>query len=854
MKNRTRTIKQTGICLFMLFISIGHAQDINSSKTSLPETVFGEWQGNTGNGEYNGLLIHPDFIEFGYRPFLYQDIRKKANGIFVFEAMDRQENIQRYELEILAKDSIKLKRGDGNFRLFVKHKDPLGSKRVTMANVPNEIKKTWFTTDGENNLEFKLEPEQIVFRDKAYNIEEVVHFRPNETGEYRFIVKNGKDYRMFYFKNWDEHYLQVGFNGKAGDAYKAHKELPNVRIKNFAEYASSENGKKYLSAEKGASSVPEKVSKWIDNELAKVKAKPLKDFDSPQFFKRGTARIIGYLKGYDVSLGFTTGIIYLGNDITGEDFPVVVQIHPDGRFEADLSISAPLYTTQFVIENKVIPFYIESGQTLAITLDLFELLQMDIASLFENKFKNVDFKGPLATENQELIGFDFRGTDYNELRNKLKTLPPKAFKEEQLENLKQDLDALDAYKAHASVIKTEKSLDGKTQGKKTTILPKVYSVLKNKILLKNAYTLLNYVNDRKYEATRDTTNAVLKLPVPIDFYDFLKDMPLDAKSLLVSGEFGGFINQLEFAEPLNIHPKNNSTQPEKSILEYFEDEGIQISKDEKALYAERSWTSLEKAKQFYKENHENFIAFREKYKEELEVYSDKYLKPLKAAQAKPQQISMEKWRLRDSVLTQAMGLEKSLAYEIVKLRALKFDIERSKPEVARDYWKRLKKDISHPFLIEEGDRIVEELFPETGKTAYKLPPGKATDVFKGIVDPFKGKIVFVDFWSTWCGPCIAGIKRMKDTREKYKGNKDFVFIFITDHSSPIPQYKKFVEEQELEHVYRLSDDDYKYLRELFQFNGIPRYVAINKEGDVINDNFPMHNFEGELSGILKENK
>ena len=77
-------------------------------------------------------------------------------------------------------------------------------------------------------------------------------------------------------------------------------------------------------------------------------------------------------------------------------------------------------------------------------------------------------------------------------------------------------------------------------------------------------------------------------------------------------------------------------------------------------------------------------------------------------------------------------------------------------------------------------------------------------------------------------------------------------MFITDErSSPIKRYTKFVNDQELKNIYRLPLDDYNYLRELFKFNGIPRYVVIDKKGDVLNDDFPMYNFSYELKKILK---
>ena len=80
---------------------------------------------------------------------------------------------------------------------------------------------------------------------------------------------------------------------------------------------------------------------------------------------------------------------------------------------------------------------------------------------------------------------------------------------------------------------------------------------------------------------------------------------------------------------------------------------------------------------------------------------------------------------------------------------------------------------------------------------------------------------------------------------------DFDFVFITDdRTSPRNDYDKFVAEQELKNIHRISADEMNYLRQLFKFNGIPRYIVINKEGKVWNDDFQMHNFEFELPKYL----
>ncbi|GAA3648971.1 TlpA family protein disulfide reductase [Flavivirga jejuensis] len=599
--------------------------------------------------------------------------------------------------------------------------------------------------------------------------------------------------------------------------------------------------------------VPESVSKWLGEELAKVTAPPVKDFNASQFFNKSAARLVGYIKGYDPRLGFETGIMYMGNDITREDYPVVIQVHPDGRFEADIPLTNPIYSRMSFKRSMTFNLYLEPQQTLAMIIDWEEFLIADKFRNKRHKFKNVIFKGPLARINEDLSGFELKEINYKAFNKKIKKLSPEAFKKEKLGDLKENKDNLTAYLSN------------------NTITPKAAVLLKNNMLLEHATQLFDFIRKRDYEARKDTINDILKTPVANDYYDFLQDMPLNNQSLLVLDKFGTFVNRFEFSKPILIYPKRKKSalnlKPEKTLLEYFKEAGIIISEKDKELIELQKKNPLKSAKEY----NEQRKLFSDAYKNGSKAYSKKYVQPLMDAQSKVEKISMEKWRLRDSVVTNIFKLEKNLVYDMVKIRALDFDIKRSNSKSAHEYWETLKNEIVHPFLKEEGDRVVNKKFPmiSTQKNidgnmntreniqaiTTKLPEGRATDVFRKIIEPFKGKILFVDFWATSCAPCVGGIKRMKDTRKEYEGNKDFDFIFITDErSSTIGKYTKFVEEQELKNTYRLSLDDYNYLRQLFKFNGIPKYVVIDKNGDVINDNFSMYLFDYLLDGILEKYK
>jgi len=120
-----------------------------------------------------------------------------------------------------------------------------------------------------------------------------------------------------------------------------------------------------ITKEKNNAEIPKKVKKWLKKELANTSTTVLENFESPAFFTKKKAKIIGYIKGYDKTLGAKTGIFYYTNQLTRENKPRAIEIHEDGRFELELPLEYPMQN-YFVIKNQVIDFYLEPGQNLKV--------------------------------------------------------------------------------------------------------------------------------------------------------------------------------------------------------------------------------------------------------------------------------------------------------------------------------------------------------------------------------------------------------------------------------------------------------------------------------------------------------
>lgn len=725
----------------------------------------------------------------------------------------------------------------GNWFIYDIQIKPVKTKQL----LPAELSGNWFDkTTG--NWEFGVFDKYIVYKNKLWTY---TTSKPGKMLNSIVISNNGRSKKLFY-KTADKGNLLVGETAQA-----------------LKEYSNNEE------------------------EARNVKPADDKPYDLP-VFKVDSATYSGYIKNYTTKSGAKTMSVHIDDVIVGHQSTYLVNIDPSGYFRVRLPLYYPhlVWVRSAVFNSSV---FLEPGK------EVFQLIDGSKSNLF---------MGAPAKINSDIARLEkINSFDYHQIENNILNLSPAQYKPfiDKMES--KDIHALD------SIWKTNTISAKAYQVMKMNLQ---YNYAGCKMFYRddweNAYRRKNNIpwEQRTLNVKPDLLTA--------DYFDFITNDFVNNPVAVIAPNYDTFINRLKFLDIIRDMNYRIIITSMASIAEELQKTGYVLTDSEKMLiekssemdsvnnseevrrYNEKYLTPINafyqkyqnNVQQLYKENPKaDAIYFAEYFKKNnIELTDDEnaLLKVMVDHSKSDAGVKSDKFyeqygdsinafyrrndsfvdniynskrsAIRNEKLKTLFNIESGIATDIMTAQDYCSKIVQESSPVGSFELQAIRQKIKTPFIAEYIELCnkwtlmkLEANKKKTGYIVNETPKTDADKIFEAIVAKYKGKIIYLDFWATWCLPCRSGIERIKPLKDELVG-KDIVFVYITNPTSPQTTWDNMIPDIKGEH-YRVSQDEWNILAAKFNISGIPHYVLVGKNGEVINPDL-RYGDNNELKSILEK--
>ena len=147
------------------------------------------------------------------------------------------------------------------------------------------------------------------------------------------------------------------------------------------------------------------------------------------------------------------------------------------------------------------------------------------------------------------------------------------------------------------------------------------------------------------------------------------------------------------------------------------------------------------------------------------------------------------------------------------------------------YYTILHRDISKSSSLKSADDVAN------------MSDGEK--ILRRIIEPYKGKIILLDVWGTWCAPCKEALSHSAEEYERLK-DFDIVFLYLANNS-PDEAWKNVIKEYNIlgDNVahYNLPADQQSAVEHFLGISTFPTYKLIDRSGTILEVNANPRNLE-----------
>ncbi len=115
----------------------------------------------------------------------------------------------------------------------------------------------------------------------------------------------------------------------------------------------------------------------------------------------------------------------------------------------------------------------------------------------------------------------------------------------------------------------------------------------------------------------------------------------------------------------------------------------------------------------------------------------------------------------------------------------------------------------------------------------------------------KGKVVYMDFWASWCGPCKGEMPYAKKLKEHFKDNKDVVFLYVSIDEKE-EAWKKGITAMDISGIHARTPGWGGEIAKLYKIQSVPSYFLIDKKGNFVMKTTPRPSQTEELKKEIEK--